>query len=202
MLVTGGFGEYRTEIIDLQSSNSTCESFPGFRYRAFAAGGLLSKEIPIICGGSSENFADKCSSFKDGEWTISHQLSEERYAPAMTSSPYPNNPEGLFILGGDDFFGSATAQFLTKEGVESVLPNFPHKLFRHCLVLLNSSTVMAIGGYQGGTFLSDKTYFFNTNNPVWVEGPLLSTGRGHHSCGRIRTNFRNISDTCFHVLSL
>ncbi len=152
MLVTCGFGgKNSTEIIDLQSSNSTCQSFPGFYDRWNAAGGLLSKEIPIICGGA-DSFSETCSTFKDGNWTISHQLSEKRKRPAITSSPFPNKPEGLFMLGGEYFSSPSTADFLTKEGVESVLPNFPHHIENHCLVLFNSTTVMAIGGYQGEEF--------------------------------------------------
>ena len=107
------------------------------------------------------------------------------------------------MLGGEyDESSQSTANFLTKEGVERVLPNFPHYISYHCLVFLNSTTVMAIGGYQAEEFFSNKTYFLNTNNPVWLEGPLLRTGRSTHSCGRIRTDSRKKLDTCFNVLNL
>lgn len=56
---------------------------------------------------------------------------------------------------------------------------------RHCMVLLNSTTVMAIGGYQN-TVISNETFLLNMKQQEWVQGPPLNIARGAQSCGRIR----------------
>ena len=56
----------------------------------------------------------------------------------------------------------------------------------HCMVQLNSTTVMVIGGTQGRESQSPKTYFFNMESKVWSEGPQLHYGRSGHGCATIR----------------
>jgi hypothetical protein len=54
------------------------------------------------------------------------------------------------------------------------------------MVTVNSTTVMAIGGWQNG--YSGKTFYFTFGEESWTEGPELKNKRGCHSCGKIRRN--------------
>jgi hypothetical protein len=75
---------------------------------------------------------------------------------------------------------------LTEEGWESYIPALPVTIYRHCMVTVNSTTVMAIGGYQNDR-ISGKTFYFTFGEESWTEGPELEFRAGH-SCGKIRRN--------------
>jgi hypothetical protein len=53
------------------------------------------------------------------------------------------------------------------------------------MVTINSTTVMAIGGYQNDQY-SGKTFYFTIGEESWTEGPELKNKRDFHSCGKIR----------------
>jgi len=63
--------------------------------------------------------------------------------------------------------------------------SLPVSISHHCSVLVNSTTVLIIGGYQNDA-TSPNTYVFNADNEIWTEGPPLKHPRSWHSCGRIR----------------
>ena len=68
----------------------------------------------------------------------------------------------LLVTGGDD--GSAflkSAEMLTEEGWESNIPSLPVIINGHCMVTVNSTTVMVIGGWQNNQDFSGKTFYFS-----------------------------------------
>jgi hypothetical protein len=75
----------------------------------------------------------------------------------------------LLVTGGYD--GSVSylnsAEMLTEDGWESNIPSLPVTIADHCMVTVNSSTVMAIGGYQNG--FSGKTFYFTFGEERWTE---------------------------------
>jgi hypothetical protein len=98
-------------------------------------------------------------------------------------------PDGkLLVTDGVDASGSAlnSAEILTEDGWESNIQSLPVTIYGHCMVTVNSTTVMAIGGYQNG--YSAKTFYFTVGEESWTEGPELKNKRGYHSCGKIRRN--------------
>ncbi len=56
----------------------------------------------------------------------------------------------LLVTGGNDGSGSYlnSAEMLTEEGWERNIPSLPVTIIGHCMVTVNSTTVMAIGGLQ------------------------------------------------------
>jgi hypothetical protein len=76
---------------------------------------------------------------------------------------------------------------LTEEGWESNIPSLPVTIAAHCMLTVNSTTVMAIGGRQNNQY-SGKTFYFTFGEESWTEGPELKKKRIYHSCGRIRRN--------------
>jgi hypothetical protein len=97
----------------------------------------------------------------------------------------------LLVTGGYDGSGYAvylnSAEMLTEEGWESNIPSLPVTISAHCMVTVNSTTVMAIGGYQNRQW-SGKTFYFTFGEESWTEGPALMDKREYHSCGKIRRN--------------
>jgi hypothetical protein len=96
----------------------------------------------------------------------------------------------LLVTGGDDgsaFLSSNSAEMLTEEGWESNILSLPVIINGHCMVTVNSTTVMVIGGVQNGQY-SGKTFYFTFGEESWTEGPELKNKRAVHSCGKIRRN--------------
>jgi N-acetylneuraminic acid mutarotase len=95
----------------------------------------------------------------------------------------------LFVTGGYDGSYSIlkSAEMLTEEGWESTIPSLPVTIAFHCMVTVNSTTVMAIGGEQNEQY-SGKTFYFTFGEESWTEGPELKNKRDGHSCGKIRRN--------------
>ena len=67
----------------------------------------------------------------------------------------------LLVTGGyygyDSYLNSA--EMLTEEGWESNIPSLPVTILDHCMVTVNSTTVITIGGWQNSQF-SGKTFYF------------------------------------------
>jgi hypothetical protein len=186
-LICGGYANIDTcEVINLASSASTCNNPPNFPATVYAAiGGLGFKGNPILCGGSQTNAtSNKCYSLENNEWfSIASTNSERAYAAAAQLQDGK-----LLVTGGYD--GSdylSSAEVLTEEGWENNIPSLPVTIWGHCMVTVNSTTVMAIGGYQNGQ-ISGKTFYFTFGEESWIAGPELKDKRVGYSCGKIRRN--------------
>jgi hypothetical protein len=92
----------------------------------------------------------------------------------------------LLVTGGFNGSSLNSAEMLTEEGWESNIPSLPVTIYAHCMVTVNSTTVMAIGGWRNG--YSGRTFYFTFGEESWTEGPELKNKRYHHSCGKIRRN--------------
>ncbi len=95
----------------------------------------------------------------------------------------------LLVTGGDDGSYSSlnSVEMLTEKGWESNIPSLPVTIWGHCMVTVNSTTVMVIGGVQNGQ-ISGKTFYFTFGEESWTEGPELKNKRRYHRCGKIRRN--------------
>jgi hypothetical protein len=92
---------------------------------------------------------------------------------AMTKSPFTNKPQSLFVTGGDGLGGAFSfAEILTENGWEEFNPPLPVTMWQHCMVLLNSTTVMVAGGVQGSAVLAN-TYMISDDNKVTFDKLLI-----------------------------
>ena len=64
--------------------------------------------------------------------------------------------------------------------------NLPEVLSQHCMVKINDSMLMSIGGLANSR-ASGNTYFFDVLKNTWTNGPSLITPRYSHSCGLMNT---------------
>jgi hypothetical protein len=192
LLICGGFNpngpNYNTcEVINLASSASTCKNPPNFPATVYAAiGGLGFKGNPIICGGIQNGVrSNKCYSLENNKWVSSASMNSVRVAAAAAQL----KDGKLLVTGGYDGSGSHlnSAEMLTEEGWESNIPSLPVTIQDHCMITVNSTTEMAIGGWQNNQ-RSGKTFYFTLGEESWTEGPELKNERRSHSCGKIRRN--------------
>jgi hypothetical protein len=188
LLICGGYSPDTDtcEVINLASSASTCKNPPNFPATIYQAiGGLGFKENPILCGGVQNDVrSNQCYLLENNEWVSSASMNSVRVRAAVAQL----KDGKLLVTGGFDASGYHlhSAEMLTEEGWESNIPSLPFTIRNHCMVTVNSTTVMAIGGGQNG--YSGKTFYFTFGEESWTEGPELKKKRGYHSCGKIRRN--------------
>ena len=177
------------EIIDLGSSSTTCHDLIRFPIPTSSAfGGLTSNRNPNICGG--HDLKRDCKTFENGVWTSSPSLNYERSNAAAVRSPYPNSTHSLFVTGGkykNDQIDN-TAEVLTDAGWQTLPTTLPVTIRDYCMVLLNLTTVLIIGGWQNDKYDSPDTFYFNTDKEKWIKGPMLKFGRSSHNCGKIQSD--------------
>jgi hypothetical protein len=179
------------EIIDLESVSTNCKNFANFPLKLSGSfGGLGFQDKPVICGGTDvENMiSNNCYYLEGNKWTFSPSMNRARAFAAISPSPYPSKSQKNFVTGGIDGDKQLdTAEVLTEQGWETLPQTLPVNISSHCSVLVNSTTVMVIGGSQNSQ-VSSNTFIFNTENEIWNDGPQLKNERRHHSCGIIRKN--------------
>ena len=120
---------------------------------------------------------------ENGKWVSSDGMNSVRYLAAAAQLLDGK----LLVTGGRSKNGDLlnSAEILTEEGWESKIPPLPVTIVEHCMVTVNSTTVMVIGGTQNNRY-SGKTFYFNSGEESWTEGPELKKERKSHSCAKIR----------------
>ena len=108
-----------------------------------ASGATLSTGDPLICGGKSNRIAiDTCYKLNKNEWREAPQLPSARYAFAMT-----NTDSTIFISGGYTGGTYLNDLHLLNGGSWQPLSQMPIKVIQHCLVAINGTHLLNIGGY-------------------------------------------------------
>ncbi len=189
VLICGGDGPYTDtcEVINLASSASTCKNPPNFPAKISQAFGRLGfKENPILCGGYQNGaYSNKCYILENNMWVSSYSMDWARAYAAAAQWQDCN----YLVAGGSPDSNSylKSAEMLTEEGWEKNIQPLPVTFSAHCMVTLNLTTVMVIGGFQDRKY-SGKTFYFTFGEERWTEGPELKNKRKWHSCGKIRRN--------------
>jgi N-acetylneuraminic acid mutarotase len=192
LLICGGYDPSTDtcEVINLASSASTCKNPPKFPAKISQAIGRLGfKENPILCGGyQNGSYSNKCYILENNMWVSSYSMNWVRAYAAAAQWQDCN----FLVAGGslDSYSYLRNAEMLTEEGWEKDIPLLPVTFSAHCMVTVNLTTVMVIGGFQDRKY-SGKTFYFTFGEERWTEGPELKNKRKWHSCGKIRRNKEN-----------
>jgi hypothetical protein len=144
----------------------------------------LSLEAKNQGGGQNGVQSKKCYSLVNNDWVSSASMNSVRSSAAAAQLK-----DGKLLVTGGYAFGSSlnSAEMLTEEGWKSNIPALQVTFSYHCMVTVNSTTVMVIGGWQNDQ-ISGKTFYFTFGEESWTEGPELKNKRRYHSCGKIRRN--------------
>jgi hypothetical protein len=189
-MVAGGFatGDYTrsVEIIDLETSSSTCQNFPNYpqRIRSFGGGATLRDGSPLICGGATRGGTEdtnECLNYVNNEWRAFYNLTEAKHYVQVTKSPFLQEDYDLIVVGGDRglFYESNVTEVLTSDGWKSdILPELPNDSVVLCALWRDSKTVIAMGA---------TTSFLMSDDFIWREGPSM-IGVLTFSCARILTD--------------
>ena len=98
-------------------------------------------------------------------------------------------PNGqIYVIGGEENSTEHhdTAEMLTKNGSKLIRLN--KKLSRHCVVPVNDTTLLIIGGINDKESFSRKSFLYNTSSNKFSTGPPLMKGRQLQSCSKLNTN--------------
>jgi hypothetical protein len=72
----------------------------------------------------------------------------------------------FFVTGGFGGHGAFhETEVLTESGWQLTIPSLPVNVYHHCMVLLNSTAAMVIGGIQNSV-ISPKTYIISNDKRV------------------------------------
>jgi hypothetical protein len=171
-------------LIDLENPSSKCKVLHSYPLAVLGAmGGLGADEKPIICGGYlSPNHRSECYTM-DSSWTALPSMKSPTAYGQFAPSPFANKTHHLVSSGGNSGARFNRLDVLTQQGWEG-LTTLPEAINQHCMLLVNSTTLITIGGYNGNQL--NKTYIFHSWSQNWVSGPDLNTARYQHTCAKIR----------------
>jgi hypothetical protein len=123
-----------------------------------------------------------CYSLENNEWGASASMNSVRNRAAAAQLQ-----DGILLVTGGFHPYLNNAEISSNVGWDTNIPSLPVNNYGHCMVTVNSTTVMVIGGAQNGP-ISGKTFYFTLGAKSWTEGPTLKYPRYYHSCGNIRSN--------------
>lgn len=174
------------EVIDIDSSSTTCEKIANYPNPVYSAVGALGpNDQPLICGGVPHN--KECYSLQNGRWQLSSLMNNNRANAAMTQSPFPSEGSSFILTGGENTSQPLdSSEILIDNSWQLSTSHLPLPMICHCMIQINFTTVMTIGG-SNSSYLQE-TYIFNAEIEQWVLGPLLNFERDELACGRILSN--------------
>ena len=185
VLVSGGY-EARTEIINLEDEDLTCENPEDFPMENISdsVGANLAKS-PVICGGTNfYDILDTCSRLINGTWETFATMSTGRYAAAGVV-----HENTLHVFGGSEIYGGGailtSTDIITIDGQVRQGENLPAPLYGHAMASVNSTTSIISGGYGAGFSQSPLTYYYNHLTQIFTSGPSLNQGRSKHASGTV-----------------
>ena len=183
VLVSGGH-EARTEIINLENEDLTCENPEDFPMKNIADS--VSANLgtsPVICGGTNFNdVLDTCSRLINGTWETFATMSTGRYAAAGVV-----HENTLHVFGGSEVYYGAilkSTDIITVDGKVRQGENLPAPLYRHAIASVNSTTSIISGGY-GNFSGSALTFYYNHLTQIFTSGPSLNQLRWDHASGTV-----------------
>ncbi len=184
----------RSEVIPALSNNkTTCNDLGQYPIDiGGAVGGLLYQTTPFICGGESE--APKTHRIcyildpVTGQFVKNVSMIQVRQDAAGIAV---NGGTELFV-SGDSALASFTTEFVNPKTGSRPGPDMPVGLAWHCIVKVNDTTVMILGGWEVQRQIRTRdTYFLDIQSQAWTRGPSLITGRSGHACAEIADNDDN-----------
>lgn len=170
--------------LDETQPNLVCDDLPTFpRSTLGAIGQLFKGHTPIICGGV---FHCECYTLSDGAWTLIEPLNTCRhYASSVLLSLQTGETidEHLVVIGGTkapaDVISSVEI-FNGSSWLEGIIADRPKEQTQFCTVRINDTSLISLGGVSGSAI---ETFFYNSVENQWTQGPNLMKQRNGLACG-------------------
>ena len=181
MIILNGYdGLQSVEVVDLNSTKTTCKPLPDYPLNLRGSfGDLIDGQFPLVCGGGVRD----CFTFTNGSWKTTFPMNQDRrHFAGMPSSPFKNSSHMFLVIGA---FGM---EVLTATGWETPEIYLPKSTYVTCLMVVNETSFMLAVGTVLLDDYSKETYIFNGINNSWKLGPSFITGRRGMGCGTIKAS--------------
>ena len=176
-----------TEVLDLADESIVCDALGDYPIKVLgASGGLVNDSLPLICGGyANQSYISDC--FIPGSAAIDPVV--KLLTPREDSAAVTMNNHRLWVTGGTQ--NKHTGPYSTSEIVDVLAfpptvipgPELPEPMSDHCIVKLNASTLL----FLGGNFHLTKTFFYDISTQTWTNGPYMKYARIDFGCGMMQT---------------
>jgi len=179
-----------SEVLDLQNATNICSPMSDFPIKTSQGTGAVldsNTNYPsaLICAGV---YSDECHIVGGGNDIAASKLNtQRRFASSMLI-----DPAILWITGGltpnpdfpvDITLSSTEFVSLRYPNVNQFGPELPVPTWGHCIVQLNESSAMLIGGRP----LGKSTYIIDFATEKWTEGPPMDYDRYLHQCATFKS---------------
>jgi hypothetical protein len=134
----------------------------------------------VFLSNISTTISNRCYSLENNEWGASDNMNTARVRAAAAQLQ-----DGILLVTGGFNPDLNNAEISSNVGWDRNIPILPNAVYGHCMVTVNSTTVMVIGGAQNGP-ISGKIFYFTIGAIKWTEGPSLKYPRYYNTCGNIR----------------
>ena len=203
LLFVTGFPLKASKVSDvhfLWNLAESCDTFSDFPEEINSATGALMYEndrpMVVICSGGARiypPYSNKCYASDRQNVTASWRqvvtMTEARWGAASVVIDMEGIGETFWVTGGTNGKSDLSSTEFVRPALSNRTrpgPDLPVKVRSHCLVKLDDSRVMVIGGIeQQGRTNSKGTWIHNFDTGLWTSGPYLNIGRRYHSCGLI-----------------
>ncbi len=181
----------------LQQNNQTTGSYSA-PLVCMGVGGLLQDgpqdQIPVVCGcpdGLDRDGSQQLSAcFRVDTWTQVAQMSLPGIFPYGIVVQKDPNHSALWITGGVSTILTGgklyTTEFVYPNGTTESGPDLPRGLHGHCVVAINDTTALVIGGWLDHWTKDNRTWIIDFDTNKWSSGPDLNQGRIESNCGLIK----------------
>merc|ERR1712062_503801 len=130
-----------------------------------------------------------CFTLKSNGGNFLHSSHVTLNTPRSSASGFVSDLGELFISGGlnngGNYLNSGEIINFDQNNVDDFV--LKEKIYAHCSVLVNSSTAMILGGYDGSSSVK-STYFLNLNTFKVTDGPKMQERRRHLGCAVFEHN--------------
>ena len=192
LMIVGGFNDDDgstnvTEIFDLDDETSICNVPSAYPFEVeYISVGVLGSN-PIFCGGYGDSGNPKeCFKYTIQGFKNFAKLTYEADYSASTVVQI-DQQDILWISGGNDM--EDKSQEVYSNGTITEGPRLPERLTNHCVLAINKTTVLVIGGLKNDTgYASKKTFGYNFELGQWYNGPDMLNERVDHACGVIKNS--------------
>ena len=159
-----------TEVLDLLNPTSNCAPGLEFPVEIQGATGGIVDETPIICGGwNGLTRIKECFKLVDNNWQPAGML-ETGQSDMGTGNVVIEKQ--LLLSGGYD--GSRLYQTSLLDTTSTLkLKDMPNGISDHCMVKLDQSKIMLIGGFDDENGRRSETLIFDVENQQWSDGPRM-----------------------------
>ncbi len=159
-----------------------------------ATGGMMSENIPLICGGISDLGEVHQHCWILGQKFPQVSMQAPRYYAASVVITV-NNRSILWVTGGNrenDLSSAQSTTELVQLDRSEFGPNLPKPLARHCILKVSDREALITGGSSGKIWHGSPDTLRIQMDPAggfssMEQGPPMMVPRRNHACGLVET---------------